>query len=130
MRGLMTKPDILRFIAEGGLSNARLDEMDGVSIDLHLGDVFMTEQKPENWQDQTISTYKGQKPEFSTKQLKRGETFLLSRGHFCMAQTEERFAMPTDVTGILFMTSKVARAVLNHSLSTLINTNCTSHLVL
>lgn len=127
---ILTSPDILKFIEQGGILNAKTDEMDGMTIDLHFSNLFEVEVPTKGFNHTYVNLAKGEKPGFKDVEVAPGNMFKLNRNGFCMAKTVEWFNMPLDTTGLFYMKSTDARAGLDHSQAIILKPGWSGNLVL
>ncbi len=108
---ILSRPDILRYIAEGKLKiepAVSEDRVAQVSIDLRLGRKFTVFKEPPNYLpairiDPSLWT------SYDLWQHYEQDEFRLNPGQFVLAQTLERICIPPDLAGLVEGRSSWAR---------------------
>lgn len=110
--------DIIDFIEAGILVNARPEAINATSIDVHLGQFILVERIPDHTRESGLPAIVSlaQKDQLSMQKidLKEQETFLLRPGQFILAQTQEIFNLPNNLSAEYKLKSSMARIGLEH----------------
>lgn len=108
---MLSKPDLLRYLAEGTLRfdpGIEPDQVAQVSIDLRLGRKFSTFREPPAY----LSAIHVDRSLWDSRDLwdhEERDVFRLQPGAFVLAQTLERVQIPRDLVGLLEGRSSFAR---------------------
>jgi dCTP deaminase len=102
---------LVKLVEDGVITGVKPESINGASIDVHLGDTFISEDPIDGF----VDLAKRQPFNSAIHKLGLGETFHLAPGAFCLASTKEMFYLPADVCCELRLKSSGARAGLQHS---------------
>lgn len=106
---LLSHTELVERIAGGMLNIADYDQINSASIDLTLGGEVLVEQDS----NRIISLKKREQLPMHRLNIRNGY-YDLSPGEAILAQTEEVFNLPADVSGLYVLKSSMARIFLNH----------------
>ncbi len=110
--GLLSATELQQLVEQGVIEGVEEGCINAASIDLHLGDFFLSEQNGSEWgEPPTINLAKRDKPEM----YRQSDFIELPPGAFCLASTKEIFHLPDDISGMFILKSGMARAGLEHS---------------
>lgn len=105
-------------IEAGVIENARLEALNATSIDIHLGDFILVETIPDHTRltgHAPVVSLKDKEPLHMTKiNLKEQGSFILRPGQFILAQTQEIFHLPNNISAEYKLKSSMARIGLEH----------------
>jgi dCTP deaminase len=109
---LLSHTELLHLIDAGFIKNAVADDVNGASIDIHLGDKVFVE-----------GNTRGAVLDYSRRDALPGKQVLLSTldgyvirpGEFILAQSSEVFFLPRDVAAEYKLKSSMARVGLDHA---------------
>lgn len=107
---ILTYNELVTLVESGAIENVELDQINGASIDLTLGNTFWWEASPPNAHEPVDLARKESPNMYSTIR----DEFLLPPGEFLLAQTEQVFHLPNDVAGHYLLKSSLARSALGH----------------
>lgn len=112
---LLSYTQLCDLIEDGVIENADYDAVNSASIDLHLGQILLIEnrhvsQGPENM------LYLNKKSALNVEKvvLEKGGCFVLEPGQCVLAHTREIFHLPNDISGEYKLKSSMARIFLEH----------------
>jgi len=95
------------------IKNVDTEYINAASIDITLGSLVMIEDR--DAQPETISLAKRERPKMVTFNCDTG--FLLRPGDFILAQSEQEFNLPNDISAEYKLKSSMARIGINHALA-------------
>ena len=110
---LLSYIELLELVCDGVI-DAKLENINGASIDVTLDDTLLLEKH--HAIEPTIDLSRKQAPEMCALKLSESG-FSLPPGHFVLASTRETFNLPNDIAAEFKLKSSVARAGLNHCLA-------------
>lgn len=111
---LLSHDQLLDLIERGVIENAHADLVNAASIDLTLGSELLIEDHP-RWNNCVDLTQK-QAPNMRPVSMDDSGYYLSPR-QFVLAQTQQRFNLPNDISAEFKLKSSIARAGLNHLLA-------------
>lgn len=109
---------LCKFVEDGVIENANLDNVNGASLDLTLGETIYVEQPYARWEVNVVDLAARPRefPKF-IEVVMNGEGFLMPPGMFLLAATKEVFNLPNNVAFNYRLNSSLGRAALNHALA-------------
>ena len=111
---LVTYTELLGFIDQGVLTNARSELVNASSIDVELGPIIWTESTRSG----TIDLAKKETPRMMRHDMGgTGDQYALAPGEFILAQTRQMFFLPDDISAEFRLKSSGARAGLDQALA-------------
>ncbi len=109
---VLTHRRLLALIDSGVIEGAKYEHVNGASIDVHLGDLFMIEvNNPDN--RVILDVASRESPRFYETRANVKDGITLSPGQFVLAHTSEVFHLPADISALFVMKSSVARCGLD-----------------
>lgn len=108
---LLSHYELLKLIDEKVIQNIGIDQVNGTSIDVTLGNKIMFEHSGAAGR---VSLKNRGKLVMGTRLLDK-HPFYLRPNHFILAQTREVFNLPNNISAEYKMKSSMARAGLNHA---------------
>ena len=110
--------DILDMIEAGTLMGARPEAVNATSIDIHLGEFILVESIPastvQSGLPKIVSLAQKDQLTMTKVNLKEAGTFLLRPGQFILAQSQEIFNLPMNLSAEYKLKSSMARIGLEH----------------
>lgn len=110
--------DILDMIEAGVLVGAKPEAVNATSIDLHLGEFILVESIPsstvQSGLPRVVSLAQKDQLTMTKINLKEQGAFLLRPGQFILAQTQEVFNLPVNISAEYKLKSSMARIGLEH----------------
>ncbi len=107
---------LITLVERGVISPVDLKDVNGVSIDVHLGSKILVERKPASG---TVVSLRD-KEALSMEEVDiTGGHYDLRPGHFILAHTVELFTLPDNISITLRLNSSSARVALEHLMATL-----------
>jgi len=116
---LMTYNKLVDLVNNGWLENADPELINGASIDVRLGNMFLLETRAGSGVSKYVDLDSKETPRMHRIALDgdETETMHLHPGQFVLAETTEVFHLPNHVACEFKLKSSAARAGLNHSLA-------------
>lgn len=112
---LLSHNEITRLLDEGIVTNWRPGAVNAASLDIHLGRYLLVEQELCRGHDPYPVDYaKRDALNMNRVDLMEVEQFVLQPGQFILAQSEEVFNLPLDVSAEYKLKSSMARIGLEH----------------
>lgn len=111
---LLSYTRLCELVSRGVVSNVDMNQINGTSIDITLGDTLMLEDvDPER--DTKIVTLKGREKLHTRKiKIKEDGYFYLLPGQFVLAHSRETFNLPLNISAEYKLKSSMARIGLEH----------------
>lgn len=110
--------DIIDMIESGTLQNARPEAINATSIDIHLGEFILVEEIPASTRDtgmaRVVSLVQKDQLSMTKINLKELGSFILRPGQFILAQSQEIFNLPNNLSAEYKLKSSMARIGLEH----------------
>ena len=104
---------LTKLVEDGVILDVNPKQINSASIDLTLGAKIMVERNPQDPSDRSISL-RERKP-LLTEEITMGpEGYMLHPGQFILAQSEQMFYLPSDISGEYKLNSSMARIGLEH----------------
>lgn len=107
---LLAYPELVELVDQGVIEDVAAGAIQGVSIDIRLGDTFMVESP--NVSSHIVDLAERMSIAFRTVVAPGG--IILAPGEFCLAHTIELFNLPSDVSAEFSLKSSIARNGLEH----------------
>lgn len=104
---------LVKLVNDGVITNVEHDQINSASIDLTLGQTIMVEQNPQDPWDRSISL-RERKPLLMEEITMGPEGYMLHPGQFILAQSEQMFYLPNNISGEYKLKSSMARIGLEH----------------
>jgi dCTP deaminase len=101
-------------LVEAGVIDANLENINGASIDVTLGDTILVEKV--QYGSPVIDLSKKQSPEMVSLIIDPSG-YIMQPGQFILASTQETFNLPNDIAAEFKLKSSIARGGLNHLLA-------------
>lgn len=115
---LVSYNELCEFVVRGVVEGVALQDVNGTSIDVHLGSTIMVErQLVPGVKGRVVSLRDKQALDMHTVHLDGG-FFDLAPGEFILAHTAEKFNLPADVSAEFKLNSSGARIGLENALAT------------
>lgn len=120
---LLTRDELVEFVDNGYLQNVEIENINGASIDVRLGDEIAIESNDEDsvYYNEWTGQYNypmvdlSKKENIKTEIIKIPERgYKLQPNQFILANTIEKFFMPSDIAGEFYLKSSSARNGLEH----------------
>ncbi len=113
---------LLKLVQDGVLTNVTPDMVNAASIDITVGGVFFTERKPSSSHMANkvrIHDDPNQRrgPDMVRHELKAGEALILHPGEVCLAQSQQIFNLPRNISCQYVEKSSMGRSFLNHMMA-------------
>lgn len=108
---LLSYEQLLELVDGGVIDITDYDQVNSASIDLILGRKIMVERRPEPG---FIVSLKDRTPLTMEERNIKDSYYVMAPGEAILAQTEEVFHLPTDISGLYVLKSSMARIFLNH----------------
>lgn len=105
---LISYNGICELIEQGVIKNAKMENVNGTSLDLVLGDEFMFEDERGGFVNMD------DKHKSPMLRFRNPDGYHLAAGEFILAHTVEEFALPLDVSAEYMLKSTQARNGLEH----------------
>lgn len=110
---LLSYYDLLRLQTLGIIENSLPEHVNAASIDITLGGLILAEVKPQYHADSIIHLSKGQP--LNTERISIPTSgYVLEPGKFILAQSEQVFHLPRDVSALYSLKSSMGRIALEH----------------
>lgn len=110
---LLSFTRLVTLVNDGVITNVAHDQINSASIDLTLGKNIMIEQNPEDPWNRSISL-RERKPLLMQPWEIGPEGYMLHPGQFILAQSEQMFNLPNNISGEYKLKSSMARIGLEH----------------
>lgn len=111
---LLSYNELCELVERGVITNVDMKDVNGTSIDVHLGPRIMVERE---WKDFTVSLRDKEQLTMYTLNIMDSSYDLLPN-HFILAHTVEKFYMPDDLSAEFKLNSSGARIGLENALAT------------
>lgn len=111
---ILSYDELVAFVEAGYLTGVQDEHINATSIDLCLGNVFLTERRAEG---KRIDLAARESVPFIAAEYPDGEDFILEPGEFILACTSNAFFMPDDHSAEFSLKSSMARNGLGHLLA-------------
>ena len=112
---LVSHLELVRYVNAGVMTEVEIDQINGTSVDVTLGNEIRVEQKPsrrrKNWE---ISLRDREPLKTRPICLDPEEGYLLKAGEFILACTRQKFFLPADLSAEYKLKSSMARIALEH----------------
>jgi deoxycytidine triphosphate deaminase len=117
---ILAYDELVALVKDGCLEGVRDGAINGASIDVHLGGEFLIEAGYLCDRDfmSVVDLGKRESPSMIEHKLRQGDKLFMDPGEFLLANTQEIFHLPDDVSAQFLLKSSVARAGLSHLLAT------------
>lgn len=118
---LVSYNGLVKLVDEGVLSNVDPDMINAASIDITLGGVFYMEKKPvgldRNYVVLSDDPLMRRPPSMDRIELSVGETLSLGPGEVVLAQSQQVFNLPDNLSAEYKEKSSMGRVFLNHMMA-------------
>lgn len=104
---------LVKLVSNGVVTNVEHSQINSASIDLTLGAKIMVEQDPQDPWDRSISL-RERKPLLMEEITMGPEGYMLHPGQFILAQSQQMFNLPNNISGEYKLKSSMARIGLEH----------------
>jgi dCTP deaminase len=111
---LLSSTRLHQLIEDGVIRGVSHSAVNATSIDLTVGNTFLTEAGL--W-GKIVCIGKRIPPTMITEEVEEGSSFTLRSGCFCLAQSQQTFHLPNNISAEFKLKSSLARAGLNHLLA-------------
>lgn len=111
---ILNHTEISRLLVTGVIKNGSIDAVNSSSLDIHLGNVILAEESVSQGPE-SIVYLRDRKPLHHDKII-LGETgqYILAPGEFILAQSQELFYLPNNISAEYKLKSSMARIGLDH----------------
>lgn len=114
---LLSYNELCELVEKQVITGVDLKDVNGTSIDVHLGPEILVELEKREWTRHCISLK--DKESLNTSQINiTGESYDLRPGEFILAHTVEKFYMPNNLSAEFKLNSSGARIGLENALAT------------
>jgi len=113
--GLLSYEELCELVDKGVVEGVKLEDVNGTSIDVHLGANILVERSSEG--NQTVSLKDKHSLNMEKKNI-TGNFYDLRPGEFILAHTTEKFNLPADISAEFKLNSSGARIGLENALAT------------
>ena len=113
---LVSYNELCEFVERGVIEGVDLDDVNGTSIDVYLGNIIMVERSNESM-NQVVSLLDKHALNMTKVDIKN-HYYDLRPGEFILAHTIEKFNLPADVSAEFKLNSSGARIGLENALAT------------
>ena len=114
--GLISYNELCQMVEAGVITGVDLKDVNGTSIDVHLGDTILVEQYGEG--AQTVSLRDKQALNMRPHTMVADGYYDLRPSEFILAHTVEKFNLPADISAEFKLNSSGARIGLENALAT------------
>ena len=118
---LVSYNGLVKLVEDGVLTNVSLDMINAASIDITLGGVFYVERKPagieRNYVILSDDPLMCKPPNMDRIELSTGETLTLGPGEVVLAQSQQVFNLPNNISAEYKEKSSMGRVFLNHMMA-------------
>ena len=117
---ILAYDELLTLIDQGVITGVTDEDVNGTSIDVHLGGSFLLEQLPiqDSFGPRIVDLAARQSPSMNSYSIPAGRAIDLLPEQFMLGCTREIFNLPHDLSAQFLLKSSVARAGLSHALAT------------
>lgn len=112
MKGLLSYTELLALAARGVITNVDLEWINSASIDITLGKKVLIESKPEK-----LKISLSMREALTMEEVDCTNGITLKPGEFILAQSQQVFNLPDDISCEYKLKSSMARIGLNHCLA-------------
>lgn len=112
----MSYEELLALVARGVIRNTNTDHINAASIDITLGSKILKEDTSDVHTSPKFVSLKRREP-MKTVEYDCTNGFLLYPGEFILAQSQQMFELPDDISAEYKLKSSMARVGLNHALA-------------
>ena len=114
---LISYNELCKMVEDGVISPVSFEDVNGTSIDVHLGNTILVEQRPLELGDNIVSLR--DKEHLTMREVDITDDYYdLKPGEFILAATRETFNLPSDVSAEYKLNSSGARIGLENALAT------------
>jgi dCTP deaminase len=106
---LLSYTELCELVEQGVITNVRPEQINGTSIDITVGGTFLSECLPDD--GYRVLSWRDRDPPMML--VSEGEA-LLRPGQFCLAQSQQVFNLPNDISAEYKLKSSMARTGLEH----------------
>ena len=110
---LLTHDELVELVQQDIITNVRMDQINGASIDVTLGGRLWIEDHP-NGQYTVVDLAQKETPHMRMVDMLYTGFYVLPPGGFCLAGTREVFNLPDNIAAEYKLKSSLARAGLDH----------------
>lgn len=117
---ILAYDELLELVDANVITGVDTKDVNGTSIDVHLGDTFLLESLLASTVARRVivDLAARERPGMSPCQRQPGGSMDLAPGEFILGCTREVFNLPNDISAQFLLKSSVARAGLSHALAT------------
>lgn len=113
---LISHDRLLRLVADGVITGVTEEMVNAASIDITVGSRFIVEAMPPE-DDSVVSLRDRTPPTSLVVECADGRPFMLPPGGFCLAQSQQKFNLPANISAEYKLKSSLARVGMNHLLA-------------
>lgn len=113
---LLSGPEIRELFEQGVIENGNPEDISASSFDIRLGSKILTEQKVSGFWG-VVDLAEKESPQMIEQEINPELGYLLAPKEFILAQTQEVFNLPSDISMDMKLRSSMARAGLGHALA-------------
>jgi len=117
MTGLLSYEELLALVARGVIRNVDLSAVNSASIDITLGKKILKEKDDAIFDNYHHISLRDRTPMATAERSCAGDGFNLYPGQFILAQSQQEFYLPDDISAKYTLKSSMARIGLNHAFS-------------
>ena len=110
---LLTHTELVELVQQDIITNVRLDQINGASIEITLGNTVWIEDSPHG-QYNVVDLAAKETPHMMMVSMLSAGYYDLQPGGFCLAGTRETFNLPNDLAAEYKLKSSLARSGLDH----------------
>ena len=118
---LVSYNGLVRLVEDGVLTNVSLDMINAASIDITIGRVFYVERKPTGLDLSSAvlsdDPLMRRPPNMDRVELQEGEVMTLGPGEVALAQSQQVFNLPNNLSAEYKEKSSMGRVFLNHMMA-------------
>lgn len=114
---LISYNELCKMVEDGVIAPVDFKDVNGTSIDVHLGDEILVESRPESPEQGVVSLRDKERLAMRTVNIKDGY-YDLKPGEFILAATREKFNLPDTISAEYKLNSSGARIGLENALAT------------